>query len=167
MLKVTSSGIVDGKIERRFGKFSDEQLHGMPIRSLPVSWSDLPAGTKSLTLVMQDYDAVPVGGFSWIHWTVADINPSLGGLPENASRTDKNLIQGKNSLTSRGLGDEVTCFYGGPRPPDKDHEYEVRVFALDAVLGLKKGFYYNELIRAMRGHILDEGVIYGWGLASE
>lgn len=60
MLQLTSSGIVDGKIERRFGKFSDEQLQGVPIRSLPVSWSGIPEGTKSLALVMQDYDAVPI-----------------------------------------------------------------------------------------------------------
>ena len=60
MLHLTSSGITNNIIERRFGKFSDEQLQGMPIRSLPVSWSDLPEGTKSLVLVIQDYDAVPV-----------------------------------------------------------------------------------------------------------
>lgn len=162
MLHLTSSGIADGIIEQRFGKFSDELFQGVPIRSLPVSWSDLPEGTKSLTLVIQDYDAVPVCGFSWIHWLVADIDPNLGGLPENASRTDANLIQGRNSLTSRGLGDDITCFYGGPRPPDREHEYEVRIFALDTVLGLPRGFYYNELVRSMRGHILDEGVVYGW-----
>lgn len=112
MFKITSSGIVDGKIERRFGKFSDELLQGVPIRSLPVSWPNLPVGTKSLVLVMQDYDAVPVGGFSWIRWLVADIDPSRGELPENASRTDASLVQGRNSLISRGLGDDVTCFYG-------------------------------------------------------
>ena len=52
-------------------------------------------------------------------------------------------------------------------PLDKAHEYEVRVFALDIILGLEKGFRLNELMRAMRGRILDEGIIYGWYGASE
>lgn len=165
-MHLSSSGIINGTIEPRFGKFSDEKFEGVPTLSLPVSWSDIPEGTKSLALVMQDYDAVPVCGFSWIHWLVADIDPTLSWLRENASRSDKSLIQWKNSLASKqicgDLSDEITCFYGWPRPPDKAHEYEVRVFALDTVLGLQAGFRLNELERAMRGHILDEEVIYGW-----
>lgn len=35
------------------------------------------------------------------------------------------------------------------------------------MIGLQKGFRLNELERAMRGHILDEGVIRGWYGASE
>ncbi|MBP9812633.1 YbhB/YbcL family Raf kinase inhibitor-like protein [Candidatus Gracilibacteria bacterium] len=166
MMNLTSFGITNNVIEGRFGKFGIEKLEGVPTLSLPVSWSNIPERTKSIALVMQDCDAVPVCGFSWVHWLVADIDPAFGGLPENASRIDKTLIQGKNSLASKqicgDLPDEITCFYGGPRPPDKDHEYEVRVFALDTVLGLNKGFRYNELVRAMRGHVLDEGVLYGW-----
>lgn len=166
MLHLSSSGITNNIIEPRFGNASNEKLQGVPILSLPVVWSGIPEGTKSFALVMQDYDAVPVCGFSWIHWLVADIDLGLGWLRENASRLDQNLIQWKNSLASKQIGgnmpDEITCYYGWPRPPDKDHEYEIRVFALDTVLGLQKGFWLNELMRAMRWHILDEGVLYGW-----
>jgi len=42
---------------------------------------------------MQDYDAIPVCGFSWIHWTIANIDPKRNELPENASRTDIALVQ--------------------------------------------------------------------------
>ncbi len=162
---LTSQGIEQGAIALRFGKFGEQKLEGVPTRSLPLEWSDLPEGTQSVVVIMQDYDAIPVCGFSWIHWTVADIDPSIKELPENASREDVTLIQGKNSLASKQicgeLSDEITCFYGGPRPPDTDHEYEIKVYALDKVLGLKPGFRMNELLRAMRGHILDEATLYG------
>lgn len=116
MLYLTSSDIINNTIELRFGKFGTEKLEDIPTLSLSISWSNIPEGTKSIALVMQDYDAVPVCGFSWIHWLVADIDPALVGLPENASRTDNTLIQGKNSLASKqicgDLPDEITCFYG-------------------------------------------------------
>ena len=41
------------------------------------------------------------------------------------------------------------------RKPDKNHLYELHVFALDKVLGLQQGFLLNELHHAMEGHILD------------
>ncbi len=114
---------------------------------------------------MQDYDAIPVCGFSWIHWTVANIPVTLDGLKENSSREMNQLIQGKNSLASKQIcgemPDATTCFYGGPRPPDKDHEYEITCYALDTEFDLKPGFRLNELLSKMRGHILESKTIYG------
>lgn len=42
MLHLTSSGILKNTIEKRFGKFSNEKLEGVPILSLPISWSHIP-----------------------------------------------------------------------------------------------------------------------------
>lgn len=166
-MNLDSLGIINGHIDARFGKFADDsdKLQNVPTRSLPISWGDLPKNTQSLALVMQDYDAIPVCGFSWIHWLVANIDPELKGLPENASRTDATLAQGINSLSSKKICGElpetVTHYYSGPRPPDKDHEYEIKLYALDTKLNLEPGFRLNELMKAMRGHILDSAVIYG------
>jgi Raf kinase inhibitor-like YbhB/YbcL family protein len=147
-----------------YGKRSDQLLHGVPVVSFPLEWSDPPAGTKSFALVFQDFDDIPEEGFSWIHWLAADIPRDRGGLPENASRTDPGLIQGRNSwmtpLGPYGLSCDVTDYYGGPAP-DRPHEYELEVFALDCVLGLAQGFYYNELRRAMAGHVLASAVLKG------
>ncbi len=166
-MKIISEGIVNGYIQDRFGKFAEEsdKIQGVPMRSLPVAWSELPSGTQSIAVVMQDYDAVPVCGFSWIHWLVADVDPNQNGLVANASREKVDLIQGKSSLASKQLcgelPDGITNFYGGPRPPDKDHEYEITVYALDKKLGLQNGFRLNELLKAMRGHILESVSIHG------
>lgn len=42
----------------------------------------------------------------------------------------------------------------GPYPPDKDHIYTLTVYALDCELPLANGFYMNELLHAMEGHVL-------------
>lgn len=164
---ISSSGIIDGIIQNRFGKFCDDadKLDNVPIRSIPIEWQDLPVATKTIAVVMQDYDAIPVCGFSWIHWLVANIPADESGLIENASREKSILIQGKNSLASKQIcgemSEEITNFYGGPRPPDQDHEYEITCYALDTVLDLQFGFRLNELLRKMRGHILESKSIYG------
>ena len=46
-------------------------------------------------------------------------------------------------------------------PPDKPHIYDLKVYALDTLLPLENGFFYNELCRAMEGHILAEAVLSG------
>ena len=164
MFEVRSGAIENGVIAAGYGKRSDRLLQGIPIVSFPLEWSDPPAGTKSFALVFQDFDDIPEEGFSWIHWLAADIPGDRRGLPENASRTDPEIIQGRNSwmtpLGPYGLGCDVTDYYGGPAP-DRPHEYELEVFALDCVLGLAQGFYYNELRRAMAGHVLASAVLKG------
>ena len=164
-MQITSSGIINGSIQDKFGKFGDEKIDGVPTRSLPITWENVPVGTKTLALIMQDYDAIPVCGFSWIHWLVADIDPHRNELAENASREDSTLIQGKNSQASKQIcgnqPESITNFYSGPRPPDQAHEYEIILFALDTKLNLKNSFLMNELLKAMRGHILAQATLIG------
>ena len=72
---VTSKGIVNGVIEDKYGKHGKHfNENGMPTYSLPLKIEDAPEGTKSFAVVLEDKDAFPVsGGFSWIHWTAANI----------------------------------------------------------------------------------------------
>ena len=65
----TSAGLIDGVIERRFGRHGTKvNDHGVPTRSLPIKIEDAPEGTVSLALVLEDKDVYPVtGGFTWIH----------------------------------------------------------------------------------------------------
>lgn len=46
--------------------------------------------------------------------------------------------------------------YHGMAPPDKDHWYDITVYALDKLLDIKTGFTYEELKEKMMNHILDE-----------
>lgn len=166
MFLLKSKGIIQGVIEDRFGIKSDEVIQNVPQRSLSYEWEGAPEGTKSYAIVFQDYDNVPDEGFSWIHWLAADIPADVTLLEENASRTDSSLIQGTNSWSMpygpyEGIDRDLTLHYGGPAP-EREHEYETRIYALDTVLGMEPGFYYNELLRAMEGHVLAEAVLKGY-----
>lgn len=166
MFRLYSKGIKEGFIEDRFGIKSGDARQGVPQCSLPYEWEGAPEGTKSYALVFQDYDNVPDEGFSWLHWLVADIPADIACIGENASRTDGSLIQGTNSWSVpygpyADIEKDLTLHYGGPAP-ERKHEYETRIYALDTILGMEQGFYYNELRRAMEGHILAEAVLKGY-----
>ncbi|MBR0599586.1 YbhB/YbcL family Raf kinase inhibitor-like protein [Sinanaerobacter chloroacetimidivorans] len=166
MFLLKSEGIQDGWILDRFGIKSEEVIEGVPQRSFPLSWEGAPAGTKSFAIVFQDYDNVPDEGFSWIHWLAADIPGNVTSLPEHASREDAELIQGTNSWAVpygpyADISKDLTLHYGGPAPGRK-HLYEMKIYALDTLLGLRKGFYYNELFWAMEGHVLGESTLRGY-----
>lgn len=161
-MKVESKGIVDGKILDRYGsKGTQFTLGGMPSFSLPLEIIDPPKGTVSFALIFDDHDAVPVSGFTWIHWLAADIKRT--SLEENESVTAKDFSQGMNSWHScaSDLSVEEATGYGGPAPPNGEHTYNLKVFALDTDLGLKNGFMLNELMKAMDGHIIAHARIKG------
>ncbi len=161
---VTSTGIVDGVIDVKYGKHGEHfNAHGMPTYSLPIKIENAPATTKSFAIVLEDKDAFPVsGGFSWIHWTVANLTKTE--LMENESQTAKDFVQGVNSWMSMQGGSqskELSSFYGGMAPPDAPHIYEIHVYALDTMLNLENGFLYNDLYKQMDGHILASYTIKG------
>ena len=159
---VTSRGIVDGVFQDRFGKRGTQfGKSGMATYSIPVEISDAPEGTVSYALFLEDKDAVPVCGFSWIHWTVAGLTRSW--LEENESIRAADFVQGTNSLSGK-LGKlnrmEAAC-YDGMSPPDGPHLYELHAYALDFLPDLQNGFYMNELFHAMKGHILAQADVSG------
>ena len=159
---VSSYGIVNGVIEEKYGKRGSQfNEGGMPTYSLPVKFEDAPEGTVSYVIFLEDKDAVPVCGFSWIHWTAANITKTI--LEENESITATDYVQGTNSWSGKlgGQTIEETSCYGGMAPPDAPHVYELHVYALDTLLNLEPGFYMNELFKAMEGHILDHATIKG------
>ena len=53
--------------------------------------------------------------------------------------------------------------YKGPRPPESDpaHHYHFEVFALDQMLALRAGANREDLVKAMRGHVLAKGELIG------
>ena len=125
-------------------------------RSFPFMWKNVPPGTKALAVVLDDPDARLVlaafgmTGDFFLHWIAADIDPALGGLPDNAAATMP-IVQGKN-----GTGNAV---YTAPQPPadipkDTDkvriHIYRLKVYALSAKTGLEPGFSLDDLRNAIK-----------------
>jgi Raf kinase inhibitor-like YbhB/YbcL family protein len=121
--------------------------------SPPLSWTNVPAGTKSLALICDDPDA-PAG--TWVHWVVYDLPPMLDILPENVPKSDTVPGGGKQGKTDFGRAG-----WGGPCPPSGTHRYFFKIYALDIMLNLPAGKARAEVEKAMRGHVVAQGELVG------
>ncbi len=121
--------------------------------SPPLSWTQPPAGTKSLALISDDPDAP---GKTWVHWVVYNLPPSARELPE-AVRAEQELPDG----TRQGTTDFGRIGYGGPCPPSGTHRYFFTLYALDAALSLPPGATKQHVEAAMQGHILAHTQLIG------
>jgi Raf kinase inhibitor-like YbhB/YbcL family protein len=121
--------------------------------SPPLEWTGSPAGTKSFALICDDPDA-PMG--TWVHWVIYDIPPTATMLAGGITR-EKELPGGG----TQGFNDFRKIGYGGPCPPGGTHRYFFKLYALDAMLGLKPGITKDQLLKAMKGHILAETQMMG------
>lgn len=118
--------------------------------SIPLRWDGAPAGTKSFALIMDDPDA-PVG--MWDHWILFNIPSTVTELLEDIKNLPPGTRQGKNSWGKTG--------YGGPCPPDKEHRYFFKLYALDKLLDLKEGVTKKELEAALQKHVLGQAQVIG------
>ncbi len=118
--------------------------------SPPLKIDDAPLDVKSFVLIMDDPDAVKPAGKIWVHWVVFNIP---GETEEIAEGEEPKGVQGEG--TSGDLG------YQGPCPPDGEHRYFFRLYALDEELPLKEGATKVEIEDAMEGHILEETELVG------
>ena len=114
----------------------------------PLSIGQVPAGAKSLALIVDDPDA-PMG--TWVHWVLWNIDPNISAIKEDS--VPKGAIQGLNDFRKHS--------YGGPCPPSGTHRYFFKIYALDAMLSLSPNSGKAELEKAMKGHILSRAEIIG------
>lgn len=113
-----------------------------------LRWSDVPEGTRSLALVVDDPDA-PGGVFT--HWIAWGLDPAAEGLGEG------------EPAPHEGQNDFGTSDYRGPCPPPGHgrHRYVFRLYALDAEPGLAAGAAKPELEEAIAGHVLTTAELVG------
>lgn len=111
----------------------------------PLKVENIPGGTKTLALIVDDPDA-PGGVFT--HWVVWNISPN-----EVIAENSNPGISGTNSFGKSG--------YGGPCPPSGEHRYFFRVFALDDELDLPAGSTKEELLKAMKDHVIATAELMG------
>ena len=111
----------------------------------PLAIENIPEGTKSLALIMDDPDAP---GRGWVHWVLYDI-PVTPEIKESS-------IPGKE-----GMNDFGRKHYGGPCPPSGVHRYFFKIYALNRVLDLKGTIDKYSLEDAMEPYILDEAELIG------
>jgi Raf kinase inhibitor-like YbhB/YbcL family protein len=128
-----------------------------PNVSPSLAWSGVPAGTKTLALVVTDPDAPDPKApkMTWVHWVLYDLPADVAGLRE--AIPTKGLPAG----TLEGSNDWGRTGYGGPCPPIGRHRYVHTLYALDTVLADLDKPTRAKLLAAMHGHVLATAELIG------
>ena len=118
----------------------------------PLEITGVPEGTISLTIIMDDPD-VPASvrpEQMWDHWLCWNIPPQTSAITEGA---EPQGVVGHNSGGKKG--------YMGPCPPDREHRYFFKLYAIDTMLDIPETATKDELLAAMGGHILEQTELMG------
>lgn len=138
----------DGEIPSRF------TCDGEGINPALV-FENIPKEAKSLALLMDDPDIPEFAKKSysievWDHWVVFNMPPGTKNINENSI---PNGAVGKNTSGKNK--------YGPPCPPDREHRYFFKLYALDTTLALDENSTKKDVLDAMQGHILGEAELVG------
>jgi len=140
-LDVTSSAFTDGGMLPR--AYTADGAGAAP----PITWANVPHGTRSIVVLVEDPDAPLARPF--VHWVVYDLAPGITCLdgPPAEGR------EGKNSMLEIG--------YTPAAPPVGHglHHYHFQVFALDTVLHLPKGMGRQAVVDGLEHRVLAWGEI--------
>ncbi len=145
-MKITASEFKNGgKIPPKFtcdGNNVNPELH----------IADVPEKARSLVLIMDDPDVPEFvrADRMWVHFVVFNIPANVRTIPENSIPP---------GVMGKGTGDKMV--YEGPCPPDREHRYFFKLYALDCMLDLHEGATKKEVEKAMIGHILTQAELMG------
>jgi Raf kinase inhibitor-like YbhB/YbcL family protein len=111
--------------------------------SPPLQISHVPAKTRSFVLIVDDIDT-PQGTF--VHWLVWNIAADTQVIAQNSVPPGSYI--GRNGFGTTG--------YGGPCPPNGQHRYVFRLYALDTEVVIAAGAQKQQVIDAMNTHVITE-----------
>lgn len=116
-----------------------------------LSIDGVPAAAKSLVLLMNDPDVPtsikPDGNYD--HWVMYNIEADTKVIKEGSFA---------GTLGNNGAGKPG---YIGPCPPDREHRYFFKLFALDKKLGFAEGKTRTEILSAIEGHVIESTELVG------
>lgn len=123
--------------------------------SPPLSWAGVPAGAKSLALIVDDPDAPDPAAPKrvYVHWVLYNLPASSTGLSEAVTTPPAGARDGTNDWNRTG--------YGGPCPPIGRHRYFFKLYALDVMLPDLGNPTKAALLKAMHGHVLEHAEVMG------
>ena len=123
-----------------------------------LKWAAGPKGTKTYAILMEDPDVKEQPPF--VHWTIYNIPSNVLELPQGVPTLPE--LSHLNAA-KQGKNDQGSIGYVGPNPPSADpaHHYYFQIFALDAQLNLPVGASREEILNAIKGHVLAAGSTTG------
>ena len=122
-----------------------------------LKWEGVPEGTLSLALIVDDPDAPDPAApkMTYVHWVLYNLPADADGLQEGIHTED--LPTG----TLEGLNDWQRTGYGGPCPPIGRHRYFHKLYALNTILVDLTHPTKDQLLAAMKNHILAQAQVVG------
>lgn len=145
-MKISSPAFINfGKIPRRYTCEGDEI-------NPPLQFSEIPKDTKSLVLIMEDPDVpkhLRKDGM-WDHWILFNIDPVIQKIDENTTPP-----------ACVGVNTSGRTRYDPPCPPDREHRYFFKLYAIKKMLDLPTGSSKKDVEKAMKGFILDQCELVG------
>lgn len=114
--------------------------------SPPLSWANVPAGTRSLAIIV--YDPEGALGLGVAHMVTYGIDPAVGGFSEGElSKPSAKFVGGKNIR-------EWDYYYGPcPVPGSGTHHYTFTLIATDLEpMALPPGLTRDQLFEKLKGH---------------
>jgi len=144
-MSIKSSAFEDG------GTFPAVSTCDGPEKSPPLSWSNVPKGTDSLAIFVEDPDMPDpaIHSMTWSSWVVYNLSPDVTSLPESVDPLPKDALSATNTWGRIG--------YGGPCPSIGTHRIFTRIYALDKKLDIEGTPKREDVLAAMQGHIIGEG----------
>jgi Raf kinase inhibitor-like YbhB/YbcL family protein len=123
--------------------------------SPPLAWSNIPEGTRSLTLIVEDPDAPAPQPL--VHLLAFDLPPDMTELPEGLFKSPKH--DGLDEDLGRNAYRQAA--YLPPDPPlgHGPHLYTFQLFALNRRLDFDRPPSRAAVVSAMQGHVLAKGVL--------
>lgn len=78
---------------------------------------------------------------------------TLAGCASGTEETPTEAVEGSNDFDEHG--------YGGPDPPDEEHTYRFKLYALDATLGVAESASKRDVGQAMQNSCLAQTQLTG------
>lgn len=117
------------------------------------TFSNIPDGTVSFAIILQDLDVAANGADGVLHWLAWNIPATEGGIPEGS------LPKGTVSGTA-GVGRGKYFGPGAPAGP-RYHHYVFELYALSAMLDLPASATRAQLLDAMKDLIVGKAAYVG------
>jgi Raf kinase inhibitor-like YbhB/YbcL family protein len=167
MISAENSTATETFLKVSSSAFDDEQP--MPVRFTMdgenlfpgLQWSQIPEGTKSLVLVVEDPDIPKSTPF--VHGIVYNIPPTLSSLPTEAFVDGELARDWSIEGVACGGNSMGQAKYMAPSPPPGHgvHHYFFQLFALDKELEFSKAPDLDDIKKAISNHVIAYGETVG------
>ena len=158
LFTLTSPAFKDGDLVAATYAFNGPGLDGTQCGgqdlSPPLQWVNAPAATQSFALIIFDVDGL--GGAGVTHWVAYNLPATKLSVAQGEG------MAGATTLTN-GKNRRGTSEFRGfcPSQGDAPHHYVMTVYALDLPPTLAPGLTRDDVLAAIKGHVLRLASIVG------